>query len=216
MYGARPLKDAEVVKLLAEGFKGKYANRDKALFAVGVSTGFRISELLSLTMRDVMHRVNVKDYIKVDRRHTKGKLRGRKQKLHSFAKDALQDWIDERLQDNETIELLDQYCFQSRENDTRTGKPKAFSVGHAIRIIKKAGKRAGIGDDLSTHSMRKTSANKVYKDAVKRFQAGETMMEPMRIVQHFLGHKSVEVTMRYLSFVEQDISDEAFQFHDSI
>lgn len=146
MYGARPLKDSEVLKLLDEGFKGTYANRDKALFAVGVSTGFRISELLSLNMRDVMHRVNVKDYIKVDRRHTKGKLRGRKQKLQTFAKEALQDWVDERLEETETAQLLDELCFQSRERDTRTGKRKSITADHANRDYQKS--RGKIRDRL--------------------------------------------------------------------
>jgi integrase len=52
MKGCRPLSEAEVA-LVSRGFSGAHAARDKALFILGVKSGFRISELLSLTVGDV-------------------------------------------------------------------------------------------------------------------------------------------------------------------
>jgi integrase len=52
MKGCRPLSEAEVT-LLRQSFGGRYARRDQALFLVGVKSGFRISELLSLRVGDV-------------------------------------------------------------------------------------------------------------------------------------------------------------------
>jgi integrase len=52
MKGCRPLTDEEVV-LVQQSFGGIYAARDKALFLLGVKSGFRISELLSLQVGDV-------------------------------------------------------------------------------------------------------------------------------------------------------------------
>ena len=49
MKGCRPLTDTEV-ELMQAGFGGRYATRDRALFLLGVESGFRISELLSLRM----------------------------------------------------------------------------------------------------------------------------------------------------------------------
>jgi hypothetical protein len=46
MKGSRPYSDAEVAQV-ATSFSGVYARRNKALFVVGVRTGFRISERLS-------------------------------------------------------------------------------------------------------------------------------------------------------------------------
>jgi hypothetical protein len=44
MKGCRPLTEAEV-DLLQQSFGGVYADRDKALFLLGVKSGFRISWL---------------------------------------------------------------------------------------------------------------------------------------------------------------------------
>jgi integrase len=49
MKGCRPFSDEEV-KLIAKSFGGRYATRNKALFILGVRSGFRISEMLSLTV----------------------------------------------------------------------------------------------------------------------------------------------------------------------
>jgi integrase len=45
------------VDLVTKSFGGTYAARDKALFILGVKSGFRISELLSLTVGDVTNMV---------------------------------------------------------------------------------------------------------------------------------------------------------------
>ena len=44
MKGCRPLTEDEVM-LVQRSFGGVYADRDKALFLLGVKSGFRISEL---------------------------------------------------------------------------------------------------------------------------------------------------------------------------
>ena len=52
MRGTRPLDNNEIRKV-AECFDGTFAVRNRSLFMLGVSTGGRISELLSLTIGDV-------------------------------------------------------------------------------------------------------------------------------------------------------------------
>jgi integrase len=52
MNGCRPLTDAEV-ELVRKTFAGRYAARDRCLFILGIETGFRISELLSVRLGDV-------------------------------------------------------------------------------------------------------------------------------------------------------------------
>ena len=46
MKGTRPLNNMEIRKV-ADCFSGTYATRNRGLFILGVSTGGRISELLS-------------------------------------------------------------------------------------------------------------------------------------------------------------------------
>ncbi len=53
MKGARPLTDSEVHQV-SNSFRGRFAHRDRTLFVLGIKTGLRISELLSLTVGDVL------------------------------------------------------------------------------------------------------------------------------------------------------------------
>ena len=52
MKGTRPLDNQEIV-LVSACFDGTFKARNRELFMLGVSTGGRISELLSLTIGDV-------------------------------------------------------------------------------------------------------------------------------------------------------------------
>ena len=52
MKGTRPLNKNEI-RLVSACFTGTYEVRNRGLFMLGVSTGGRISELLSLTIADV-------------------------------------------------------------------------------------------------------------------------------------------------------------------
>ena len=52
MKGTRPLDNNEI-QLVSACFSGTYEVRNRGLFLLGVSTGGRISELLSLRIADV-------------------------------------------------------------------------------------------------------------------------------------------------------------------
>ena len=51
--------------------------RDKALFILGLKTGLRVSELLSLKVGDVYQYGRLADMVYVERKHMKKKLEGR-------------------------------------------------------------------------------------------------------------------------------------------
>ena len=52
MKGTRPLNNGEI-RRVSTAFTGTFEVRNRGLFMLGVSTGGRISELLSLTIGDV-------------------------------------------------------------------------------------------------------------------------------------------------------------------
>ena len=58
MKGTRPLDNSEI-RIVSACFDGTFATRNRGLFMLGVSTGGRISELLSLTVGDV-YQIGVK------------------------------------------------------------------------------------------------------------------------------------------------------------
>ena len=71
MKGTRPLDNQEIV-LVSACFDGTFEARNRGLFMLGVSTGGRISELLSLTIGDVyQNRAAVTDLL-YDRSIVKG------------------------------------------------------------------------------------------------------------------------------------------------
>ena len=52
MKGTRP-RNTDEIRRVSHCFDGTFATRNRGLFMLGVSTGGRISELLSLTIGDV-------------------------------------------------------------------------------------------------------------------------------------------------------------------
>jgi integrase len=92
MKGCRPLTDPEIA-LLTHSFGGTYALRDRAWFVVGLKTGFRIAELLSLRVGDVWQHGRVVDQVTVRRAHMKQQREGRTVPLHPDAKAALAAWV---------------------------------------------------------------------------------------------------------------------------
>jgi integrase len=97
MKGCRPLTDDEV-KQVRRSFSGCYAQRNEALVVLGVACGFRISELLSLTVGDVLQHGKVVDRVTVARRHMKGgkagKAESRTVRLAPEARATLSVWVE--------------------------------------------------------------------------------------------------------------------------
>ncbi len=183
----RPLNDVEIKSVLGS-FEGPYANRDKALFLLGIKSGFRISELLSLRAGNILHSGRIVDRVTVARRHMKKKTEGRTVLLHPEAKAALVEWLGE-LGKVQPVEC-ETYVFLSRKGDN-----KPVSRIHAWRVLHDVFQRKDLEGKLGTHSMRKTFASKVYEalgfDLVK--------------TQKALGHKNINSTAQYLSFREEEI-----------
>lgn len=185
MKGARPLTDSEVAAVLRE-FRGTYRLRNTALFILGLKTGFRISELLSIKVRDVFAYGAVIDQVTVQRSAMKRKIEGRTVALHLEAREALRAWIDELSPASE-----DSFLFVSRKGDNR-----ALSRKQAWSILTKAFKDAKLTGKLGCHATRKTFAAKVHE------KLGRDLLKTQRA----LGHRSPASTVAYLSFDETDIT----------
>ena len=70
--------------------KSRRPQRDRCLFVLGVQTGLRISELLSITFADVFDvKGKIKDIIKIEKSKCKGKKKNREIPLTAAAKDSI-------------------------------------------------------------------------------------------------------------------------------
>jgi integrase len=147
MKGCRPLSDEEMA-LVCKSFGGPYAARDKALFLLGVKSGFRISELLSLQVGDVWQHGQAVERVTVQRRHMKKKVEGRTVLLHPEAKAALTVWLDELKEDGACSPSA--YMFQSRK-----GMNQPIDRRHAWRILGEAYAANGLTGKLGDAQLTK-------------------------------------------------------------
>ena len=72
MRGTRPL-DNDEIRLVSACFTGTFEARNRGLFMLGVSTGRRISELLSLTIGDVYQNGKPVSDLLYNRSHRQGR-----------------------------------------------------------------------------------------------------------------------------------------------
>jgi integrase len=187
MKGCRPLTAAEV-ELIQASFGGVYADRDRALFLLGVKSGFRISELLSLRVGDVFQHGRLVDRVTVPRRYMKQRVEGRTVLLHPEAKAALATWLLTLGQPTDVTAQT--VVFRSRK-----GTNQPITPVQAWRILHEAVTTNELTGKVGTHCMRKTFANRVYH------QLNHDLVKTQRA----MGHKNVNSTVAYLSFLEEEI-----------
>jgi integrase len=187
MKGCRPLTEVEV-DLVQHSFGGVYAERDKALFLLGVKSGFRISELLSLRVGDVLQHGRLVDRVTVRRLHMKNQREGRTVLLRPEAKAALATWLHCLRQSHDCTAQT--FVFRSRK-----GQNRPISTVQAWRILHEAVATNELTGKVGTHTMRKTFANRVYH------QLNHDLVKTQRA----MGHKNINSTVAYLSFAEDEI-----------
>ena len=179
MKGTRPLSNAEIEKVFAV-FDGTYAIRNRSLFMLGVSTGGRISELLSLRVDDVWQNGDPVTDLLFDKSIVKGKDESRAVPLNVDAREAITQliwWMDEK----EMLVTPSRPLFPSRTGD------EALTRKGADDAINKAFKLAGLNGKLGTHSLRKSFAQRLYSETGDIF-----------VVKEMLGHKNVNTTQKYI------------------
>jgi len=181
MKGTRPLDTHEIRKVVA-CFEGTFKTRNRGLFMLGVSTGGRISELLSLTIGDVyQNRTAVTDLL-FDKSIVKGGEISRAVPVNRDGSQAIADliaWHRERYNTTHKIRPL----FPSRNGQGT----QRMSRRTAHDVLKTAFERAGLNGHLATHSLRKSFAQRLYD------RTGDIF-----VVQEMLGHRSVATTQKYL------------------
>lgn len=188
MKGSRPLTDEEIRKVLST-FKGRFINRDRALFLLGVKTGFRIGELISLKVSDVINGDQIVDRVSVRRCHMKGKIEGRTVIVNAEAKEALQIWVKELLGKGDSSES---YLFKSRNGDNQP-----ITRNQAWKLLDKVFTRAGLTGNLGTHCLRKTFSDRIFE------KLGRDLVK----TQKALGHRNINSTVSYLSFKTEEIDE---------
>jgi integrase len=198
--GCRPLTNEESARIL-QSFSGRHEIRNKALFTLGLSCGFRISELLSLNVGAVYNpeRGHILDHVTVAKKATKGQSKSRRCILSERAKKAIEAYIQKRILDSTQLVTFQAPLFLSAKKDAEDGGMRALTRIQAHRIYKKAYAAAGVvggKGEYGTHSTRKTVGQNAYektKDILK--------------VQQVLGHDSVASTQKYIRINQAEMDN---------
>ena len=154
----------------------------RIFYVLGLKTGFRVSELLSLEVRDVyLSTGEVRLNITVERKNMKGQTVSRTVPLSPTSRDLIKaQGIPER------------FNFEQ-------SKLFPFKRIAAHRFLDKARRDAGWEQRVACHSMRKTFAARVF----------ELSDKDLHVTQKALGHASIDSTIRYLE-VDQEKLMEVF------
>lgn len=181
MAGTRPLSKQEIDQVLSL----LKTQRDKTLFILGLKSGFRISELLSIRVKDIIQNNRVVDKIRVTRSNMKAN-RTRDVILHPLAKEYILNLIhQDKLESHH-------YLFKSRKGDN-----KAITREQAWNILREAFDKAHLTGPLGTHSLRKTFSVSVHK----------ALGNDLLATQKALGHSSINSTIAYLPINEEEVDN---------
>lgn len=147
--------------------------RDAMLFLIGISSGFRISDLVKITAGKF--RSLVTEDIKEQKTKNHRKLYINPNVLKNFVLPYIESYDDS------------EYLFQSRN-----GYNQHISVSQAYRIIKKAAKETKIKVKVGTHTMRKTFGYRLYQQT-----------HDESLVSECFDHSSADITRRYIGINEE-------------
>lgn len=173
----RDLKQIETIKKLL-----KLQNlRDYCLFVLGINSGLRISDLLKLTISDIIENGKIKDRIRLREKKTN---KFKDFPLSEKAKQAIKEYLKTR--NYKEYEPL----FISRKNN-------GFLLrGQAYKIINNVAKSVGIKEKIGTHTLRKTFGYHAYNNGYD-----------ITIIQKLFNHSSPSVTLRYIGITQDELDD---------
>jgi integrase len=174
------------INLALRNLRGRWRWRNRALLILGIRTGLRISELLSLELGQVYQGGQVLPRLYLHRQDSKGKRAGSSIVIHPRAAVALTKWIQSSLGPPQP----DHPLFPSqRHPDRPLDRHTGWLVLHRAFIA------AGVSGICGSHAMRKTYCANV------RVALGGDIFRLSKAMRH----TSVFTTLAYLSYKQEEI-----------
>ena len=164
-----------------------------AIAAIGVTTGCRISEVLSLRRFDLLDRDgHLKDKIAFTRlkRHGKGPVH-RVYSIPPF----YQKYILRHLREEELrgFDRPDAWVFRGK-NGRHLSRRTAWAFFRGL-----------LGERHGTHWMRKTFAQEMFRTFMRH--SPNDPMRALELTRKSLAHARIDTTVRYLGIVDAEIED---------
>lgn len=172
------LKDNRSIEAIKEILR-KQSQRDLLLFVIGINTGLRISDLLSLKVYQVWDGEKAREFLFIhdDRRGEDAPFY-----LNSKVQAELERYL--------TGSKLEQgdYLFRSKKNQGPITRQQAY------RIIHNAAQEAGIPGNFGTHTLRKTFGYHAYKKGIA-----------VSIIMKTLHQHSSAETLKYIGIDKNEM-----------
>jgi integrase/recombinase XerD len=169
---AKILTDSEITAIFS-----LFSERDRAVFAICLYCGCRISEALSIRPGDIAGGV-----ITLRKNSTKGKKGSRSLPISPRLETILNDYID-------SIASPGDFLFPGRDGT------KPLTTAAADLVLRQACQKLGI-KGISTHSFRRTALTRMHARGV-----------PLRTIQRISGHSSLAALSVYLEVTDENVRD---------
>lgn len=179
MKFVQPIRNIRKVEVIKHYLRERN-ERDYILFMIGINTGFRISDILLLTVKDVKG-----THIEIIEGKTK---KFKKMKIRKALRKALDDFI----KDKHDYECL--FAGRSKKHTGLSGEPIDSST--AYKVLSRAARANGV-EEIGTHSMRKTFGYHFYNKT-----------KDIALLMDLFNHSEQTITLRYIG-IKQDSLDEA-------
>ena len=182
---ATKLSEAEIRRVDRCLTGTRYEHRNRAIFFLGLGSGMRISEIVGLTIKDVMPHGEVLDEIVLEKHSTKGK-KSRTVFLTEQAVEFLKFYIEQRIEQGEVL-LPETPIFPSQRDRRKPLLPNAGT--HLMRQIFAD---SGVAN-ASSHSMRRTHGDTLRQNGAD-----------LKLIQTQLGHANIQTTAIYFDVTEEE------------
>ncbi|SMG58273.1 tyrosine-type recombinase/integrase [Paenibacillus aquistagni] len=182
MKFVQPIRDVRVIEGLKQYFWNQSV-RNFLFFCLGIYSGLRVTDLLSLTAGAVRNKTHI-----TIREGKTGKIK--KFIIHPDIKDVLEQYIADMNDD--------EYLFASRQKKTISGEVGSpIHRSTAYKMLNTAAKEFNL-TEIGCHTMRKTWGYHLY------------MQDPTNIalLMHMFNHSTQAITLMYLGLT-QDAMDKA-------
>lgn len=177
MNSVDPIRDTKDIMNFIDYLK-ENRERDYILALTGFYSGYRISDILSLKVKDFRNR----DFFFFREKKT-GKQT--KLQINPILKKAANEYIeDNELNDND-------YIFKSQK-----GYNHPITRQRAYTILSAAAKAIGLQGNFGTHSLRKTMGYHYYKQT-----------KDVITLKMIFNHSSIDVTLLYIGVTQDIIND---------
>jgi integrase len=174
LIDVQPIRSKEQIEDMKWALQRHCSNRDYILFLIGINTGLRVSDILSLKKDSII------------------KLKNKKRKEFLIREGKT---MKERMINITSIfaevfayasQIDSEWLFPSRKGD------RAISKIQAYRQLQKAGDMAGV-EAIGTHTMRKTFGYFFYKQT-----------HDIAMLQEILNHSTPKITLAYIGINKEE------------